>query len=839
MPQFPAVIDLASLDGENGFVLAGAEAGERSGISVATAGDVNGDGFDDLLIGAYGADGYAGSAYVVFGGSGGFPSTFELSSLDGNNGFRLGGIDPDDNTGISVSAAGDMNGDGFGDIIIGGSGGDPGGRANAGEGYVVFGKAGGFAADIALSGLNGSGGFRIDGIAIADRSGRFVSGAGDVNGDGLDDIIIGAFGADPGGRSLAGETYVVFGRSGSQPATFALSSLDGSNGFRLPGLLADDQTGVSAMDAGDVNGDGIGDVIVGAWRADPGGRIDAGTSYVVFGSTSGFPVSIDLGALDGSNGFQILGATADDYSGRSVSSAGDVNGDGFDDVIVGAVGGDPGGHSNAGESYVIFGKASGFAPALELATIDGINGFRIEGTDAGDDSGRSVAGAGDVDGDGFDDVIIGAHRANPGGTDRAGETYVVFGRASGIPASIALSSLDGTNGFRLDGIHAVDYSGRLATKAGDVNGDGFGDLIVGANSADPGGRDLAGESYVVFGAKPVDAVTRVGSAADQKISGGLGDDLLSGLGGADALYGHEGNDELNGGSGNDLMVGGAGDDLYVLSGSGDVVVEAPNAGRDTIQAAFSLTLDATIENLIMFGVAAIDGTGNQFSNTMTGNSAANTLTGLGGADRLDGKGGADTMVGGKGNEIYYVDDAGDVVTELANEGVDLVRSTLAIDLTSILNVENATVTSAADVDIEGSDADNVLTGGNGSNEIDGGAGNDTIRGNFGSDTLIGGTGADTFVWIGINESRLSAPDLVADFESGIDKLDLRGIDARASIAGNQDFVLDTNGDFAQGEIRLIDHGTFLMLEANTDLDPAVELAIRFDGISSLSASDFL
>ena len=373
---------------------------------------------------------------------------------------------------------------------------------------------------------------------------------------------------------------------------------------------------------------------------------------------------------------------------------------------------------------------------------------------------------------------------------------------------------------------SVDYSGRLATKAGDVNGDGFGDLIIGANSADPGGRDLAGESYVVFGVKPVDAVTRVGSAADQKISGGLGDDLLSGLGGADALYGHEGNDELNGGSGNDLMVGGAGDDLYVLSGSGDVVVEAPNAGRDTIQAAFSLTLDATIENLIMFGVAAIDGTGNQFSNTMTGNSAANTLTGLGGADRLDGKGGADTMVGGKGNEIYYVDDAGDVVTELANEGVDLVRSTLAIDLTSILNVENATVTSAADVDIEGSDADNVLTGGNGSNEIDGGAGNDTIRGNFGSDTLIGGTGADTFVWIGINESRLSAPDLVADFESGIDKLDLRGIDARASIAGNQDFVLDTNGDFAQGEIRLIDHGTFLMLEANTDLDPAVELAIQ-------------
>jgi len=839
VPQFPAVIDLASLDGVNGFVLAGAQAGERSGISVSGAGDVNGDGFDDLLIGAYGANGYAGAAYVVFGHSGGFPTTFELSSLDGSSGFRLGGIDPDDDTGISVSAAGDLNGDGFGDIIVGGSGGDPGGRVNAGESYVVFGKAGGFAADIALSALDGTNGYRIDGIAAVDRSGRFVSAAGDVNGDGLDDVIIWAFGADPGGKDLAGEAYVIFGRRGSQPATLVLSSLDGSNGFRLPGLAAGDDVGVSAMDAGDVNGDGIGDIIIGASRADPSGRNDAGASYVVFGRKTGFPASVDLAALDGSDGFQIFGADADDYSGRSVSGAGDVNGDGFDDMIVGSLGGDPGGRRNAGESYVIYGRASGFAPIVDLAAIDGANGFRIDGIDTGDNSGRSVAGAGDINGDGFDDIVIGAHRADANGVDRAGETYVVFGRASGIPASIALSSLDGTNGFRLEGIHALDYSGRLATKAGDVNGDGFGDLIIGANRADPGGRDLAGESYVVFGAKPVEAVTRVGSAASQAISGGLGDDVLSGLGGNDTLYGHEGDDQLNGGPGNDIMVGGAGDDVYVVSGPGDVVVEAANEGRDTVKAAFSITLAPTLENLVMFGTAAIDGTGNRFSNTMTGNGAANTLTGLDGADRLDGRGGADTMIGGKGNEIYYVDDPGDEVIELANEGIDLVRSTLAIDLSAIANVENATVTSAADVDIKGSDADNVLTGGNGSNEIDGGAGNDTLRGNFGADMLIGGTGADTFVWIGINESRLSASDLVADFEAGIDKLDLRGIDAMASVAGNQDFVLDANGDFAQGEIRLVDHGSFLMLEANADLDAAVELAIRFDGIGTLSASDFL
>jgi hypothetical protein len=553
-----ASLSFSELDGNNGFRLEGA--GSNTGWSVSSAGDVNGDGFDDVIIGSRfaaldgaGPSAPQGASYVVFGQPSGWSSSLDLSSLDGTNGFRLDGVDLSDWSGYSVSSAGDVNGDGFDDVIIGSPYADPSDQSRGGESHVVFGQSSGWSPSLDLSSLDGTYGFRIDGEGRSDLSGHSVSSAGDVNGDGFDDVIIGAYGADPDGQSLSGASYVVFGQSSGWNSSLDLSSLNGSNGFRIDGEGVNDQIGISVSSAGDFNGDGFDDVIIGAPYSSLPSDL-SGASYVVFGQSSGWSSSLDLSSLNGTNGFRIDGGEPSlHYSGYSVSSAGDVNGDGNGDVIIGAYGASRITATGTyvadipGVTYVVFGQSSGWGSSFDLSSVDGAGldgsngfGFRLVGVDSEDYSGWSVSSAGDVNGDGTGDVIIGSPYANRNSSfEGAGASYVVFGRPPHFAwkSSLALSSLSGTNGFRLDGVGWDDRSGSSVSSAGDVNGDGFDDVIIGAWHAD----DEVGESYVVFG----------GQNGWEPIQYSAGD---GGLWNSLALDGFQGYGYIDGGEGFDTVV---------------------------------------------------------------------------------------------------------------------------------------------------------------------------------------------------------------------------------------------------------------------------------------------
>ncbi len=303
-----------------------------------------------------------------------------------------------------------------------------------------------------------------------------------MNGDKLSDIILGA----PGARG--GASYVIFGQAGGFSPEFNFSALNGVNGFAIQGLQSGDGLGRSVSSAGDMNGDGLDDIVLGA-----GGTGKPGASYIIFGQKEKFPSFFNLTLLDGRNGFNVVGLGASDNLGFSVSSAGDINGDRLDDIVLGA----RGANSYAGTCYVIFGQSSGFSAQFDLLKLNGTNGFSVPGLYRNDALGLSVGTAGDMNGDGIDDMVLSA-RAE--GNLNTGISYVIFGQREPFSAQFDLSKLRGENGFAIPGLNQF-YTGGIisANTAGDINGDKLADLIIGMKGINGSVRLTPGITYVILG----------------------------------------------------------------------------------------------------------------------------------------------------------------------------------------------------------------------------------------------------------------------------------------------------------------------------------------------------
>ncbi|MEO0423303.1 MAG: VCBS repeat-containing protein [Pseudomonadota bacterium] len=450
--QAPAEADITDVleanggDGSIGFLLTNGLRGGEFGFSMAPVGDVNGDGRDDLLVGARLTS--DGEAYLILGRDGDFPVEFDASTLfeaaggDGSEGTVFLGVDANDLAGRSVGAAGDVNNDGIDDFLISAILGDaPGGAPGVGETYLVYGREGGFPAEFELASLfetnggDGSMGTVLRGFETGDQSGTDVTGIGDVNGDGIDDIIIGAPRAVFGAERDAGEAYVVFGRDGGLPAEFALADLfetnggDGSLGFVIGGLDRGDRWGYALSPAGDLNADGLADIALRTFSED---AQEDTTSAVIFGSDTGFPAQIRLVDLlpenggDGSVGFLMRSESSRNGVGvNDLLATGDLNNDGLDDLVIGV---DVALAQTVGAAYVLYGRRDGaFAPVFDLSLLqenlggDGSRGFVVR-TDTGA-LGRVLAVARDLNGDGISDLITAA--------PDNGEAFTVYGRNAG------------------------------------------------------------------------------------------------------------------------------------------------------------------------------------------------------------------------------------------------------------------------------------------------------------------------------------------------------------------------------------------------------------------------
>jgi Ca2+-binding RTX toxin-like protein len=398
-------------------------------------------------------------------------------------------------------------------------------------------------------------------------------------------------------------------------------------------------------------------------------------------------------------------------------------------------------------------------------TINAVTGITMVGT-AGSDTLTGTALNDTLDGGVGADTLIGGAGNDIYLVDNTGDVITEAANAGTdtVQSSVTYTLAANVENLILTGAAAINVTGNALNNvltgnsaANTLNGGAGADTLIGGLGNDTyvvdnvgdivtenagEGTDLIQSSITYSLGDNVDNLTLTGATAINGTGNAL-NNSITGNSAANVLSGGDGNDILNGGTGSDTMIGGLGNDTYVVDNTGDVVTENLGEGIDLVQSSITYTLGNNVENLTLTGTTAINGFGNGLDNVLTGNSMANTLSGGGGNDTLSGGTGADTLIGGFGNDTYVVDNVGDVVTENAGEGSDLVQSSVTYSLSA--NVENLTLTGTTAINGTGNELDNVLTGNSAANTLSGGEGNDTLNGSTGADTLIGGTGNDTYI----------------------------------------------------------------------------------------------
>ncbi len=523
--------------------------------------------------------------------------------------------------------------------------------------------------------------------------------------------------------------------------------------------------------------------------------------------------------MDGSGGDDILeGGSGDDYlsggEGTDILRGGTgddlVQGNAGDDAVTGGDGNDT---LNGGDGNDVLVGFNSPNPGIgEVDTLSGGNGsdrfvVGVAGSIAYDDGNSATTGAADyasiTDFDRTQDTIqLRGISSDYRLVEQSGSTYLYIDYQTGEDELVVF--VQNTTGLNLSASYFSYVGDPITPVTGTtINGTPNRDTLVGTAGDDTiNGLDnndiLRGEAGndTLNGDAGNDTLN--GGTGNDSGFGGEGNDILNGDAGNDTLNGGLGTDTLNGGEGNDLMRGGLGNDTYVVDSSGDIITEELGEGTDSVQSSLSYSLGANLENLVLTGSAAIDGTGNSLNNSITGNSANNTLTGGAGNDSLTGGLGDDTLVGGLGNETYVIDST-DVIVEAAGEGTDTVRASISYQLAD--HFENLTLSGTAAINGTGNSANNVLTGNSAANTLSGGAGDDTLSGGSGEDTLVGGVGNDTYTVNSSGDIVTEAADegtdtvkssisytLTANVEnlllSGIDTLSGTGNALNNSITGN-------------------------------------------------------